>query len=233
SLLIISGAFGLFKRSLVEEVGGYDTATVGEDMELVMRLHRHLRKTKVPYKITFVPDPVCWTECPESLRTLRSQRRRWHRGLAEALWRHRAASLDPRQGAFGLLGIPYFIAFEALGPIIELLGYIVFPIGYFTGTIETTYVVAFLILAGALGIALSVAALLLEEVTFRRYERRRDVLKLFLYAVLENVGYRQLTSWWRVRAFVDVARRRRSWGEMQRKGFASRPTVGPTRGPSS
>lgn len=220
SLLIISGAFGLFKRSLVEEIGGYWTETAGEDVELVVRMHRHLRTLNVPYRIVFVPDPVCWTECPEDLKALSSQRRRWHRGLLETLWRHRSMTFRPRYGTFGLLGLPYFLLFEALGPLIEILGYLLFPIAYLTGHLSASYLLAFLGLALVLGICLSVAALVLEEFGFRRHTRRRDVATLFMYGVLENLGYRQLTTFWRALSFVDLLRGKSSWGEMTRKGLA-------------
>lgn len=219
ALLIISGAFGLFKRSVVEEVGGYWTDTVGEDVELVVRIHRHMRDNKERYRIMFVPDPVCWTECPEDLRTLSRQRRRWHRGLLQTLGRHRRVSFNPRYGALGTLAFPYFIIFEALGPVIEVLGYIVIPIAAFLGLLSMSYLIAFIGLAIVLGIVLSVGALTLEEFSFRRHARGRDVVWLFVYAVLENFGFRQLTALWRVMGFVDVARKKTTWGTMTRRGL--------------
>ena len=226
SLLIISGAFGLFRRDLVEAVGGYAVDTVGEDVELVVRLHRYLRERGEDYRIEFVPDPVCWTEAPETLRVLSRQRRRWQRGLIETLWRHRDVSGRPRYGVLGLLACPYFLLFELLGPVIEVLGYLAVPLGWSLGTLSGSFLVAFLTMAVVLGVFLSISALALEELSFRRHPRGTDVLRLFVLAVLENVGYRQLISLMRVMAFVDVARRRSDWGVMHRRGLgdlAARP----------
>jgi cellulose synthase/poly-beta-1,6-N-acetylglucosamine synthase-like glycosyltransferase len=219
SLLIISGAFGLFQRSLVEAVGGWWTETVGEDVELVVRLHRYLRERGESYRIQFIPDPVCWTEAPEDLRTLARQRRRWHRGLAQTLWRHRGVLGRPRFGALGLVAFPYFVIFEFLGPLIQLAGLPVTVYAYHTGRLSLTFVVGFLIVSVLLGILLSAAALALEEFSFRRHQRWRDVARLLAFAVFENVGYRQLNDFWRVLAFVDLARRRHAWGAQRRRGI--------------
>lgn len=218
SLLIISGAFGLFRRSMVEAVGGYSTATIGEDMELVVRLHRYLRDRGEDYRIIFVPDPVCWTEAPERIAVLGRQRRRWHQGMGETLWRHRRLIGNPRYGALGLSTMP-FTVFELLGPVVEVVGYLAFPLGYMMGVVSLSMLGAFLILALLVGMLLSLSALLLEEVNFKRHTRHRDMLRLAGYAVLENFGYRQLTSWWRMRAFLDLALGRQEWGTMTRRGL--------------
>jgi cellulose synthase/poly-beta-1,6-N-acetylglucosamine synthase-like glycosyltransferase len=224
SLLIISGAFGLFRRSLVEAVGGWSTETVGEDVELVVRMHRYLRERGEDYRIEFVPDPVCWTEVPEDVRTLARQRRRWQRGLAEALWRHRAVAGNPRYGVLGLVATPYFVLFELLGPLVELLGYPAVGASVALGGLSLSFLVAFLAVSVLLGALLSTSSVALEEFNFRRHERGREALRLLTFAAVENFGYRQLTSFWRALAFVDVARRRRQWGEMRRRGLA-RPAV--------
>jgi cellulose synthase/poly-beta-1,6-N-acetylglucosamine synthase-like glycosyltransferase len=219
ALLIISGAFGLFRRSLVEAVGGYWTDTVGEDVELVVRLHRYLHERDEEYTIAFVPDPVCWTEAPEDLRTLSRQRRRWHRGLAQTLWRHRRMLGNPRYGLLGLVAFPYFALFELLGPIVEILGPVATVYWWWRGELSTMFLVAFLIVAFLLGILLSVAALALEEFSFRRHPGAREVVRLVAYAFAENLGYRQLNDLWRALAFVDLARRERGWGAQRRRGI--------------
>ena len=219
SLLIISGAFGLFRRSLVETSGGWWTRTVGEDVELVIRLHRHLRERGEDYRIEFVPDPVCWTEAPEDLRTLSRQRRRWQRGLAEAMWRHRRVAFNPRYGVLGLVAFPYFLVFELLGPVIQLVGLPIVVVAVAVGAASFTFLGAFLVVSILVGVLLSVAALTLEEFSFRRHARGREIARLLLFAVLENVGYRQLTDLWRLLGFVDIARRKRHWGEMRRRGL--------------
>ncbi len=219
--LIISGAFGMFKRSLVTEVGGYATDTVGEDMELVVKLHRHCREHKIPYSISFVPDPVAWTECPESTKILGRQRDRWQRGLFEVLTRHRVMFMNPRYGRIGLFAFPYFYLLEMLGPAIELPGYFTFLIAVIAGTVSMSYLVAFFVVAFMFGIALSVFSVALEELTFRRYPRMTDLLKLFALAVVENFGYRQLTIYWRIHGFISALRKVEGWGKMERKGFAT------------
>jgi cellulose synthase/poly-beta-1,6-N-acetylglucosamine synthase-like glycosyltransferase len=220
SLLIISGAFGLFRRSLVEAVGGWWTDTVGEDVELVIRLHRYLRERGEDYRIAFVPDPVCWTEAPEDIRTLSRQRRRWQRGLAESLWRHRRVLGNPRYGVLGLVAFPYFVLFELVGPAIEALGLPAVVAAYAVGGISLQFVGAFLLVSILLGVLLSVSALALEELSFRRHTRNRDVGRMLLFAVLENFGYRQLADMWRLLGLVDVVRRKRAWGDMRRRGLA-------------
>jgi cellulose synthase/poly-beta-1,6-N-acetylglucosamine synthase-like glycosyltransferase len=219
ALLIVSGAFGLFNRELVEEVGGWSSRTVGEDIELVISLHDYLRRRGERYRIDFVPDPVCWTECPEDLRALSSQRRRWQRGLGESLWRHRRMTANPKYGFLGLVAIPYFIVFEFVGPLMQVLGYPIVLAAFLTGAVSLAFVGAFLALAVLLGILLSVSALGLEELSFRRYTRAREAATLFVYAVLENFGYRQLNDFWKLQAFADLLRRKGEWGEMRRRGL--------------
>lgn len=221
ALLIISGAFGLFRRSLVVAVGGYATDTVGEDVELVVRLHRHLRERDEEYRIEFVPDPVCWTEAPETFRVLSRQRRRWHRGLGETLWRHRRVAFNPRYGTLGTLAVPYFILFEFLGPVLELVGPLSIIILWYFGLLSLPFLLGFLAVAFLVGILLSIAALALEEFSFRRHRRNREVARLLAFSLVENLGYRQLIGFWRLLAFVDLARRKRGWGDMQRKGFGT------------
>lgn len=219
ALLIISGAFGLFRRSLVEEVGGWDKAMIGEDIELVVRLHRRLHELGERYRIAFVPDPVCWTEAPETLRVLSRQRRRWHRGLGQTLWAHRRLIGNPRYGALGLIAIPYFLVFEFLSPVIELLGPPFVIAWFLLGRLSLTFFVAFLIVSALLGFLLSVAALALEELNFRRHPRDRDLVRLVYLAAFENVGFRQLNALWRLLAFFDLLFKRTGWGDMQRRGL--------------
>jgi cellulose synthase/poly-beta-1,6-N-acetylglucosamine synthase-like glycosyltransferase len=217
--LIISGAFGIFSRAAVVSAGGYSTDTVGEDMELVVRLHRYHAEQGIPYKIEFVPDPVAWTECPESLRVLARQRDRWQRGLLQSLTRHSRMLLNPRYGRAGLLAFPYFFFLEMIGPMIELLGYISFTITVLAGRADWWFASAFLAMAVIFGGVLSLAAVALEELSFRRYPRLTDLLQLFGLALLENVGFRQINTWWRVKGTYSALRKVESWGRMTRKGF--------------
>jgi cellulose synthase/poly-beta-1,6-N-acetylglucosamine synthase-like glycosyltransferase len=221
TMLIISGAFGLFRRATVVEVGGFATDTVGEDMELVVRLHRHCREQKRPYRITFVPDPVAWTECPESARVLGRQRDRWQRGLAQVLTRHRTMLLNPKYGRIWLVAFPYFYFLEMWGPVLELFGYLVFGISVAFGAVSPLFVVAFLMVAVVLDVALSLSAVALEELAFKRYTRFSDLLRLFGLAIVENFGYRQMVTYWRMKGMWSYLRKVESWGKMERKGFGT------------
>jgi cellulose synthase/poly-beta-1,6-N-acetylglucosamine synthase-like glycosyltransferase len=223
ALLIISGAFGVFRREAVVEVGGYSSRTVTEDMELVMRFHEHYRRTGRAYRILFRPDPMCWTEVPADLRTLRRQRNRWHRGLLETLWLYRRMLLNPRYGRVGMLGVPYFWLFEALSPVIEVLGYLVLPVALIAGAIHPSFAVLFLLLALLYGIVLSEMAVGIETMLLARYPRVRDRLLLFAGAVLEFAGYHQLLAVERFLAMFQLRRKRGRWGAMRRVGAAQPP----------
>lgn len=217
AMLIISGAFGLFRRSLVIDAGGFSTTTVGEDMELVVRLHRYAHEHRIPHDMRFVPDPVAWTECPETLRVLGRQRDRWQRGLAQSLLRHQRMLLNPRYGRVGMVAYPYFFFLEMLGPLLEASGYLGFVVLLALGRVSTTFALAFFCVAFLLGLTISIASVGLEELTFRRYRRTGDLARLFLLAVVENFGYRQISTYWRVRGMLTL--RRQGWGAMVRKGF--------------
>ncbi len=221
AMLVISGAFGIFRRNDVVAAGGYSTNTVGEDMELVMRLHHMHGASGKAYHIGFVPDPVAWTECPETIGGLARQRDRWQRGLAESLFRHRAMCLNPRYGNVGMLAYPFFLFFELFGPFIELAGYVLATVGLVLGWVTPFYALVFFSLAVVTGIALSFIAVSLEEMGARRYKRVTDLLHLYWIALLENIGYRQLTTLWRVRGMLRKLFGARSWGRQQRKGFST------------
>lgn len=219
SLLIISGAFGLFRRETVVEAGGFSTATVGEDMEMVVRLHEIGTRKKEKYRIVFVPDPVCWTQVPEKLKALHRQRNRWQRGAFESLWLHRRMFLNPRFGVVGLFAVPYFAAFEIFGPAVELAGYIFTVLGLLFDVISPEVAALFFMVSVAFGILLSMSAILLEEFTASRYPAARDVLRLFWVAVIENLGLHQLLAWWRTEGLFDGIRKKKGWGVMERRGF--------------
>lgn len=218
-LLIVSGAFGIFRKDAVIAAGGYRTDTVGEDMELVVRLHRTLREAGRPYRIVYVPDPVCWTEAPESVRILRRQRRRWHQGTLEALLAHRRMLFNPRFRAAGLFAMPSVLAFEVIGPFLELAGYAVSIVAWLVGAISPLAFVGFLGLAFLYGLVLSLGAVVLEDAGFGRHPGWDDLRRVLLYAIAENLGYRQLTHLWRLEGFWRLWRGG-DWGAMERKGLS-------------
>ena len=217
--LVISGAFGLFQRAAVIGIGGYERATVGEDMEIVARLRRHAREHRLPDRVTFLPAPVAWTEAPESRRILASQRERWHRGLAEVLSRHRTILLNWRYGALGLVVAPYYLLFELLAPVVEVLGLVGLAVGLAAQIVSAHFLILFFLVAYGFGLVLTIGALLLEELSYRRYGRIRDRAWLTWWALIENVGYRQWALLWRLRGLVRFLLGKSGWGVMERRGF--------------
>jgi cellulose synthase/poly-beta-1,6-N-acetylglucosamine synthase-like glycosyltransferase len=217
AVLIVSGAFGVFRRKTLIEVGGFNPRAVGEDMELIVRIHRIMREQRRRYHIGFIPDPVCWTDAPETLRDLGSQRARWHHGLGQALMLNKPLMLNPRGGAVSWLAIPFYVAFELLGPLVEALGLGFFVLGAATGLISWPEAAVFLALALSLGLLMSISAIMLEEFSFPMYRKPRELALLYAAAFLENFGYRQLTVWWRLKGFARwVTRRRHKWETITR-----------------
>lgn len=217
AVLIISGAFGVFDKEAVVRVGGYDSGAIGEDMELVLRLHRHYLQSGEPYKITFVPDPICWTDAPEDLQTLGNQRTRWQHGLGQSLDLHRQLLFARKSGAVGWLAMPFFYVFELYGPLVEIAGYVFMAAGVSLGFVGLNTAGVFFGLAIGLGVMLSTSALVLEEMSFRVYPFTRNLLLLFVVAIVENLGFRQLTLIWRIRGLVSWYRGKKPvWGEMKR-----------------
>ncbi|HVP89672.1 MAG TPA: glycosyltransferase [Terriglobales bacterium] len=218
-LLIISGAFGVFRKDIALEVGGYRSGAIGEDIDLVIRLRRYLHDRKIPYRITFIPDPVCWTEGPEKLKTLAGQRNRWHRGLIEVLMLYRKMIFNPRYGTTGMLAMPFYLIFEMMGPFVELLGYVIFVFFLATGQLNSPFAVRFFLLAVVYGMLLSLSALLIEEFSLNRFPRLSDIVMMAVFAILENIVYRQWLVLVRVKAFYDLMRGNKGWGTMEKKGF--------------
>ncbi|WML27945.1 glycosyltransferase [Neobacillus sp. OS1-33] len=219
-LLIISGAFGVFSKHWVITAGGYRTDTVGEDMELVVRIHRFLKEKNIKKKIVYVPDPVCWTEVPEDITFLRRQRRRWHRGLFESLWTHKKITFNPKYGLIGLISFPYFWIVEFFGPVIELSGYLFMFFCLFLGGIYVEFSILLFLLSCLYGSIFSMSAVLLEEWSLTKYPKVSDIVKLFLYSLTETIWYRPLTVFWRCEGIWQMIMGDRSWGEMKRKGVS-------------
>ncbi|WP_186579613.1 glycosyltransferase family 2 protein [Aquibacillus kalidii] len=219
-LLIVSGAFGVFSKKWVIEAGGY-AHTVGEDMELVVRLHRLIKEKKLNKRIVYVPDPVCWTEAPESIKFLRRQRKRWHRGLFDSLWKHRKLMFNPKYGSIGLISMPYFFFIEFLGPLIELIGYILLIVSIIADSIYMEYAIIFFLLSLIYGSIYSMAAVLLEEWSMERYKKVRHFVLLFFISLTETLWFRPMTVLWRVEGMIEMIFGKKGWGEMVRKGVSN------------
>lgn len=220
-LLIISGAFGVFNKERVIQAGGYNKNTVGEDMELIVRLHRLLREEKSRQRIEYIPDPVCWTEAPESLGVLRSQRIRWQRGLFETLWSHRKMMMNPKYGSIGLFSMPYFLLVELLGAVFEFVGYFLIFGGFFFSLIDTYTASILFMVTIFYGSLISALAVLLEELTLHKYPKASHLVRLYLWALTETFWYRPLMVLWRVQGIFATFRKKAHWGDMKRKGIST------------
>ena len=222
STLIISGAFGIFKRDIVIEAGGYRRDSIGEDMELVVRLRRYAVENGLPYRISFVPDPICWTEVPETIAGLAQQRDRWQRGLADSLFSHMRMFMNPRYGAAGMVAFPYFFLVELFGPVIETAAYLFIGIGLFTGKIDQSILLLFVLVDIVFGIFMSFGAVFIEESAFHKYTKLRHLLGLVVLSFVEQLGFRQLLTLLRLRGLINYFLGRKQWGEMSRTGFDAR-----------
>ena len=221
ALMIISGAFGVFRRDVVLRIGGYTTGSLGEDLDIVIRLHRDMLEKREDYRIGFLPEPACWTEVPQSLRVLARQRSRWQVGALECFFQNKRMALNPRYKWVGTLGFGHIILVDLVGPVLEVLGYFALPLFWFFGVLSWPHLVAYTALVFGLGTFTSIASLMLAEFQLRPYPRPSDLAKLGSAAILENFGYRQLHNFWRLRGWWHYLTSQKSWGEMPRMGFAS------------
>ncbi|MGK7376252.1 glycosyltransferase family 2 protein [Planococcus sp. 1R117A] len=221
-LLIISGAFGVFEKSRVIKVGGYNPDTVGEDMELIVRIHRSIKDEKSDQRIEYIQDPVCWTEAPSTIASLRAQRIRWQRGLAETIWIHRKMLFNPKYKGIGMFSMPYFLFIELLSALFEVMGYAIIISGLLFSVVDTEIIVVMLLVMILYGSLLSSLAVLLEEWTYHKYPERKSIVILFIYALTETFWYRILMNFWRVQGIIVAITKKSVWGDMERQGVFSK-----------
>lgn len=219
SLLLISGAFGMFRTEVIRDIGGYDSRSITEDFELTVRLHRYLKEEERQYRIEFVPEPVVWTQVPTSRTTFSRQRRRWYRGLLDTMVRHRGMIGRRRYGWAGVFGFPSFLFGEVLGPLVEGMGYLIVPIAFLLGAVSPWFVLMYFVLAIGIGTILSWFGVMSEVWSFRRYDRPREVVRLLGNGVLENFGFRQWKTFIAWRGLIEFLRGDKSWGKMTRSKF--------------
>jgi cellulose synthase/poly-beta-1,6-N-acetylglucosamine synthase-like glycosyltransferase len=219
SLIFLSGAFGIYLKQAVVDVGGLTSGHLGEDLDLSMRIHRHYRSLKKPYRMVYAPSAVAWTEVPSTREVLRRQRIRWHRGLLRAMWDFRSSLFNPRHGTMGMLGWPVMFLFEFLAPIIEFIGYLAVPLSFLFGGINPYPALLLLMIAFLAGAFTSLLALFLDE-RFGYFNKPREALTLLGLVFLENLGLRQQTVWWRIRAIFGGTSTKQ-WGDMKRKGVTN------------
>jgi cellulose synthase/poly-beta-1,6-N-acetylglucosamine synthase-like glycosyltransferase len=220
-LTIISGAFGLFRADLVRAVGGYRSRAIGEDFDLVARLHRHLIEQGTDYQMRFVPDPVCWTEVPSDLKSLGRQRARWQKGLLDVLWPNRDMLFRPRYGRIGSFALPYLWLFELFAPVIEIIGLVTIVLAASLGVLSREFFFQFLLFGYAFATAISIGSVLQEELTYKRYNDWQDVARLISYCFLEHFPYRQMHMIWRLQGLWQYARGDHAWKPLKRKGLKS------------
>jgi cellulose synthase/poly-beta-1,6-N-acetylglucosamine synthase-like glycosyltransferase len=220
-LMIISGAFGMFRTDLVRAIGGYRSSSIGEDFDLVARLHRYLLEKNEDYYIQFVPDPVCWTEVPSDLQSLGKQRARWQKGLMDVLWTNKDMLFRPRYGRIGSLALPYLWVFELLAPVIELGGIATIVLAAWFGVLSRDLMVEFLLFGYAFATVISIGSVLQEELTYKRYNDWQDVARLVTYCFLEHFPYRQMHMIWRLQGLWQYLRGDMTWKEQKRQGLES------------
>jgi len=224
-MLIISGAFGLFRTDLVRAVGGYRAKAIGEDFDLVARLHRYLLEKGEEYRIKFVPDPVCWTEAPSDLKSLGRQRARWHKGLLDALLPNSDMLFRSPYGRVGAVALPYLWIYELFAPIIELGGMVTIVVAAVMGDLNHEFFVQFMIFGYAFATVISIGAVLQEELTYKRYSDWQDVARLVTYCFLEHFPYRQLHMVWRLQGLWQYMRGDMAWKSPARKGLSATTTA--------
>jgi cellulose synthase/poly-beta-1,6-N-acetylglucosamine synthase-like glycosyltransferase len=217
-LMIVSGAFGVFRTDLVRAVGGYRPFAIGEDFDLVARLHRHLLEKRSDYRIEFVPDPVCWTEAPSDLRSLARQRARWQKGLLDVLWLNKDMLFRPRYGRVGCLALPYLWLFELLSPVIEVVGFLTVLLAAAFGALSWIFFIQFVVFGYGFATVISIGSVLQEELTYKRYNDWQDVVRLVSYCFLEHCPYRQLHMIWRLQGLWQYFRGDMAWRPLQRRG---------------
>lgn len=227
-LLIISGAMGLFDKEVVINCGGYNCDTVGEDMELVIRMRRYMHDHNLKYQVVYIPDPLCWTESPTSLEILGRQRNRWTRGTIETLWLHKDLFFNPKYGVLGFLSYPYWLFFEWLAPILEFVGIVILILFALFGKINWEYSGILFAMVYSFSILLSTMAVLFEDRSYKQYTSGGDIFKLLMIAFIEPLFYHPLTVYWAVRGNIDKIIGKKAWGVMQRKGFKG-DNLGPKR----
>ena len=220
-LLLISGAFGAFDKQIAINAGGYNHNTVGEDMELVVRMRRYMEERNEPYRVTYIPDPLCWTEAPVSTKILGRQRNRWTRGTIETMKFHKKMFFNPKYGLLGMLSYPYWFFFEMLAPLIEFFGMIVFIILTIFGLINWDMFFALLVFIISFGYLYSAFAAYMEVTTYNMYRRRTDMMRLLFTALTEPFIFHPFVVWSAIKGYIDIIRKKKSWGEMTRQGFGS------------
>ncbi|WP_417512917.1 glycosyltransferase family 2 protein [Minwuia sp.] len=191
TVICVSGAFGVFLKEPVRDIGGFRPGAAGEDMDLVVRLHRLMRDRDRAYLIHYIAEPVCWTHVPETWRDFASQRIRWQRGALEVFFRNADMLVKPRYGRVGWFGLLHGFILDVASPVLEVLGYVLFPLLWIFGLLNQDYAFAFIAIVFAFGFFISVLGIVMDEIELKRVTSARQLLTLLGVAAVENVGFRQ------------------------------------------
>ena len=194
----LSGAFALFQTELLKKIGGF-SPTFANDLEITIRLHRVLLETNTPYQIEYLPDPAGWTDVPNDYKTLAGQRCLWQHASMDAVWYNRSVLFNPKCGMFGMIGFPFLVFAEIVEAVIEFLGYLYIIFGWWFQLIDMWKIFLLLFIILGLTFVNTMFALIIEELSFKKYPSLRSMSLLFLYSIIENIGYRQMTVGWRLR----------------------------------
>lgn len=227
ALMLISGAFGAFDKDIVIKAGGYNPNTVGEDMELVVRMRRYMEEQQLKYRVTYIPDPLCWTEAPNSFAVLRRQRNRWTRGTFETLDMHRVMFFNRKYHILGLLSYPYWFFFELCAPLIEFIGFMFFIFQASFGIIEWSFFFALFSFIISFSYLYSSFSIFMEVLTYNQFKQKRNVRKLLLTVLTEPFVFHPFIVWSAIEGFIDLILKEKSWGEMTRTGFGKKTAVQP------
>ena len=215
--LIISGAFGLFKKDTVVAAGGYDASTMGEDMELVVKLHDYCVTNDIPYLIRYATDAICWSQVPENLKDLSKQRRRWHIGLFQSMWKHRVMLANPKFGLTSFISYFYFLIYELLSPFIEVFGITTMVLACFVDLINVPFMLIFFGIYALFGSVMSMTAFFARTQTIDLKVTFRDVLKALLLCTVEISVLRFIMAWVRATAFIGYKKKKLEWGSIKRQ----------------
>ncbi|MDO6492580.1 MULTISPECIES: glycosyltransferase family 2 protein [unclassified Cellulophaga] len=219
SLLIISGAFGFFDREIALAAGGYDTNTVGEDMEIVFRMRRYMHERDLPYTVEYIPDPLCWTEVPEEVKIFVNQRDRWSRGNLETLTKHKDMFFNPKYGRLGMLSYPYWFFYEWLAPLLEFFGFLSIILFYYLGILNFQFFIAITAAVFSFSVMFSFFAIFWEVYAYNQY-KTKDILVLMVFAILEPFIFHPLVTYSAVRGnYKKLFKIKSGWGTITRKGF--------------
>lgn len=224
-LLLVSGGLGMFDKTLVIEVGGYKKESLGEDMELITRMRKYMHLKKEKFSIKYIPESLCWTEGPSDSEIFIRQRTRWGRGLIQNLFLHKDMVFNPKYGITGMLVLPYYILFEFLVPVLEVIGilFILLDVFYFGLDYYFLFIIS---LAVYLFYALVTLLSIYIDQSIKQYNSIKDIMTLIAMIFLEPFLYHPINIYASLKGYLHfLFNKEKKWGEMTRQGFNQTTSV--------